>query len=563
MPAPYFLNQTQENQEFEAALRKVVSPLPHEQQLATYSSISKAIPGFEPTDFLVKDGRVLASQRGRTIAFAWPLPLVKLSHIVFGYEELLQRKYCLPGFVEVEEGDVVIDCGAYVGGFSLSAANVASQVHAFEPEEGNFACLRENFADRDNVFANMEGLYSETKDMTLNISASSVEHSLLMPDDGPPISTRTITVRALRDYCEAKGIKQIDFCKIEAEGVELEVFEGLQGILPKKLAIDVSPERNQESPAEEFVRILRPLGYELRRRANVLFARLPAPGEVIPDVPRTIYSLWLQGRANAPEAVKYNLQRWEILNPGYTVNVLDAGDVDGLLGSAGLDLAGISPQSLSDVVRLKLLSDNGGVWVDASVLPMVPLDRWLPDAVSPTGFFAFKREDVPLSSWFLAASVDNLIVERWWRETQRLWNRARRVAPDPVIPHNPASLVTPERLSTTDELPYFWVHCLFAYLLDTDPEVNDIWLRCPNKSAMPPHTLQGLLAGNSSPSDKEIVRAAFAAPVQKLNWRTAYPVSRFTAILERAAPRPPVWADWKAVRLLRKVRARRRSSLGH
>src|SRR5690349_22089033 len=35
-------------------------------------------------------------------------------------------------------------------------------------------------------------------------------------------------------------------------GVELEVFDGLGDMLPRKLAIDVSPERNGESPADEF-----------------------------------------------------------------------------------------------------------------------------------------------------------------------------------------------------------------------------------------------------------------------------------------------------------------------
>src|SRR5688500_3085690 len=98
MPAPYFPNQTQENLELEMALRKVVSPLSDELQLSTYSAISKTIPGFEPTDFHVENGRVLASQRGQTISYVRPVPLVKLSHIIFGYEELLQRKYRLPGF---------------------------------------------------------------------------------------------------------------------------------------------------------------------------------------------------------------------------------------------------------------------------------------------------------------------------------------------------------------------------------------------------------------------------------------------------------------------------------
>jgi FkbM family methyltransferase len=193
----------------------------------------------------------IARQRGGEIAFPRPLPLVKLSHILFGYEEWLQRKYCLPGFVEVEPGDVVVDCGAYVGGFSLSAVRIARELHAFEPEPRNFACVLRNLARHPNVRANNAGLYCETKLASLNISASSVEHSLLRPDDGAPVAVMEIQVITLADYCRMHGVDRLDFVKIEAEGVELEVFAGLGTIRPRKFAIDVSPERDGQSPAEE------------------------------------------------------------------------------------------------------------------------------------------------------------------------------------------------------------------------------------------------------------------------------------------------------------------------
>ena len=174
----------------------------------------------------------------------------------------------------MELGDTVVDCGAYVGGFSLSASRIAGQIHVFEPEKRNFGCCLKNLAQMDNVTLVNNGLYSETRKASLNISKSSVEHSLLEPDDGLPIGTQDVQLIKLREYCEANGIDSLDFVKIEAEGVELEVFAGLDGLLPKKLAIDVSEERNGESPAEDFRMILSPLGYEVRQRGHVMFARL-------------------------------------------------------------------------------------------------------------------------------------------------------------------------------------------------------------------------------------------------------------------------------------------------
>ncbi len=67
---------------------------------------------------------------------------------------------------------------------------------------------------------------------------------------------------------------KFDFVKIEAEGLELEVVEGLYDQRPRKLAIDVSPERNGKSPAYEFRERLASPGYEIRRRAYVTFAKL-------------------------------------------------------------------------------------------------------------------------------------------------------------------------------------------------------------------------------------------------------------------------------------------------
>ncbi len=274
MTEPHFPNQPRAALELALRLAAATSTLPESSRLALFEVFSSCLPSFAPTTFRAEGTTVIARQREREIAFPSPIPMVKLPLIVYGYEQLLQRKYCLPGFVEVEAGDVVVDCGAYVGGFSLSAAKVAARVHAFEPDRDNVASLRRNFAGIDNVSLNAAGLFSQTRKMLLNISPNSVEHSLLAPDDGQVIEVREIDVVTLKDYAGLHGVAEFDFVKIEAEGVELEVFEGLGDLTPRKLAIDVSPERDGVSPADEFRDRLAPLGYEIRQRGLVMFAKL-------------------------------------------------------------------------------------------------------------------------------------------------------------------------------------------------------------------------------------------------------------------------------------------------
>src|SRR5262249_30258863 len=148
------------------------------------------VPSFAATTYRVEGELVIACQGDREIAFPRPVPMIKLCLIMFGYEEWLRRKYCLPGFVEVQAGDTVVDCGAYVGGFSMSAAKVAREVHVFEPDRTNALCADRNLSGFDNVHVNLCGLYDRSDEMVLNISASSVEHSLLRPDDDVIVEER-------------------------------------------------------------------------------------------------------------------------------------------------------------------------------------------------------------------------------------------------------------------------------------------------------------------------------------------------------------------------------------
>lgn len=538
MTEPFFPNQPQLLLRQEFRIRTIAAQLPEPMRLELYSALSACVPSFSPTVFRSEGDMVVAEQHGSEIAFPRPVPMVKMSHIIYGYEQWLKRKYCLPGFVEVEPGDVVVDCGAYVGGFALSAARTAGQVHAFEPDRSNAACAKRNLASFPNATVHVCGLYNRSDEMVLNVSANSVEHSLLLPDDGVVVETRRIPVMSLSDYAKENGIDRYDFVKIEAEGVELEVFGGLGDMRPSKLAIDVSPERNGESPAAEFRNLLEALGYEVRQRAHVMFARL-APrvaisagsdfGEHVAvedratksaPLPRNIYTLWLQGIEAAPDLVRLNFDRWARMNPGYRLEILDRKGVGDLLQDFPLGVDRLTPQALSDVVRARLLSTRGGIWVDASVLPTSPLDDWLPSLITSSGFFAFEKPgpDRPLSTWFLAATTNNMMMSKWYRAVERFWSVER--SPYGAIPDNPAMAVE----TWPDRFPYFWFHYLFQALVDRDPEFAAAWAACRKRSADAPHALQAALAKGAGSNPGHAARLATSAPVHKLNWRASYPL---------------------------------------
>jgi len=245
--------------------------------LERFSHLSRSSQGLVDTVFsLGLEGYIVAHQLGQEICFPNPIPRIKLPHLVSGYTELIFRKYNLPGFVEVESDDTVFEVGAFVGGFTVEAGSIAERVIAFEPEPRNFICLKTNVRQCKSVDPIMKGVGAVTGTSRLNLSKSAVEHSFLRPDEGETGETIQVKMTRLDDFCHDLGITQIDFLKLEAEGLEIEVFEGLGEVRPLKLAIDVSPERNGQSPEKYFREILRH-DYELAQRGNVLFAKLFTP----------------------------------------------------------------------------------------------------------------------------------------------------------------------------------------------------------------------------------------------------------------------------------------------
>ena len=268
----HFSGQSGASLELERVFRRCVRLLGEQGRNSAYEMLTAIAPHYVPTRFEFAGDICIAHQANTSVAFPRPVPLVNYQHIANGYRSWLGAKYALPGFVEVEQGDLVFDCGGYVGGFSLASVDKAAAVHVFEPAPLNAKCTRRNLSQYPNVVVNEAGLYSHTCELDLNLSDSGVDHSLLTPDKGDLDKTCTIKVWGTADYCRKNGLPCPDFMKIEAEGSELEVLDGLEEMRPAKLAIDVSPERDGISPAQQFLSRLSKAGYDCNQRGQVLFA---------------------------------------------------------------------------------------------------------------------------------------------------------------------------------------------------------------------------------------------------------------------------------------------------
>ncbi len=282
-----------------------------------------------------------------------------------------------------------------------------------------------------------------------------------------------------------------------------------------------------------------------------------------------IFGLWDRGLDQAPDVVKLCFDRWRALNPGYELTVLDEAGLRETLRGYPSWIHDLPIQARSNICRLELLVRHGGVWVDGTALPVLPLDEWLPASLEPAGFFAFSGRRGnrwgPIDSWFLAAQdPGNAACRAWLEAVKGFWDRPRKVCPatlpnrrrqgrlrrllrrftdreslawERAFARNPRwALGEPGRRS--DLYPYFVLFLLAADLNEKNAEFRDALATMPAF----PHELTHALAWSAPPqaiANRDLERAfpvlLSAAPVHKLDWRRDWPKALWTA-----APSHPV-----------------------
>lgn len=180
--------------------------------------------------------------------------------------------------------------------------------------------------------------------------------------------------------------------------------------------------------------------------------------------------LWLQGWDNAPPVAQACRTSLQAMNPDYRVELLDSTNYVEFIPPDRRWLVGledlIPAAAFSDLIRIELLRAHGGVWVDATVVCLRPLDEWLP-LMTTSGFFAFRDPgpDRPLSTWFLASEPAHPITSGWADAARLYWSE--RAEPD----------------------EYHWFHYEFRGLVNRDPTFAELWSQVPALEAKIPHHL--------------------------------------------------------------------------
>jgi len=235
---------------------------------------------------------------------------------------------------------------------------------------------------------------------------------------------------------------------------------------------------------------------------------------------KTVWLLWLQGWHEAPWLVRKVAESWEINNPDWNIEYVTLDNLDNYISDIPYlyhDDKDLTPVNKSDIIRLSLLKNHGGVWADATLLCMQPLTPWIEAAVRPAGLWMYHgaspgmRDKSPLlrarhgpASWFIASERDSLMIREWKRIVDQYWSVRSKV-------HD-----------------YFWLDFMFGELVAKNTQFREKWMRAPYVSCGAEgqsHMLgDGLMVSSDSETKKILAeRPPYVLKLCWKRWHAAFP----------------------------------------
>lgn len=208
----------------------------------------------------------------------------------------------------------------------------------------------------------------------------------------------------------------------------------------------------------------------VRERYSAFLRALPIY-ESSEATPKIFWWCWFQGEENAPPLCKVCLKSLRKNYPDYKINVITQENISDFVNFPQhviekFNAGKFSRTHLSDLLRLELLINYGGIWIDSTVLSTGREENYLRE---PLFIFqgTWRNEPAHLgSSWFIVSQKGNPILKTTRDLLYKFW-----------LDH--------------DELGaggfYFIFHCMFNLAATKYPEE---WTKVPAFSNVPPHILQ-------------------------------------------------------------------------
>jgi FkbM family methyltransferase len=219
----------------------------------------------------------------------------RFTRIVFGKSNYLRIKflkifakyiigteYEITGFLKkiIKDGDVFFDIGANLGQYALRIGNLKGgkiNVYLFEPCKENYMILNKHFAPKKNVVVENKAIsdYNGTADLYIPVIGDisiDTQASINLNDRAVSFSNyikQKVDTLKIDDYVGQKGIKQVDYMKIDTEGHDDKVILGAENTIKRFLPVIMT----EDIPSGNAAKLLRGYKYSeyyITKKRNIV-----------------------------------------------------------------------------------------------------------------------------------------------------------------------------------------------------------------------------------------------------------------------------------------------------
>jgi FkbM family methyltransferase len=167
----------------------------------------------------------------------------------------------------------LFDVGANIGQTALDMNRYfpKADIHSFEPIDGTFLELRRNVSHLKNVHPHQLALGRSRGSIAIEIQDCSELNSLRFAAKASSASKKVqrVEIETLDQFCLKHGIDSVDVLKTDAQGADLEVMEGGDGLLSSNRVgfiyaeVSFQPDDPDNTHFAEFDAYLLTRGYRL------------------------------------------------------------------------------------------------------------------------------------------------------------------------------------------------------------------------------------------------------------------------------------------------------------
>lgn len=211
-----------------------------------------------------------------------------------------------------------------------------------------------------------------------------------------------------------------------------------------------------------------------------------------------IWQYWDQGLTSAPELIRVCVQSVRMYTKKHKhivlsdENIFDFIDLpDYIIDKWTL----INPPKKSNIIRLALLQQYGGVWIDSTCI----LTAEIPDKYFNYDFFVFSNSasDRMLRNWFMCAKKENPIIHSLLKMHYKFYS------------HH------------TNPRCYFFFHYMFENLVTMDKNLRKIWVRVDKDNAdFENNALKKALSSLTLPDIKEVLKQSWIHKLDSIKTST-------------------------------------------